>query len=196
VQEGVVFSKLQPGLATVLVAADGGVQVKTWQPSDDSLLEHMRYARQNGVPLIEYDPHTASGIPGDLVNLWGPGNWSGSAAEDLRTLRAGLCLQNAYGHRYLIYGYFSAATPSAMARVFQAYQCTYAMHLDMNALEHTYLALYVRSGPQIVVEHLRWTAVGIAVLGSYLTDAGAQATLARNNTELLQQLQSVHGLTA
>lgn len=154
VQEGVVFSKLHPGLATVFVAGDGRVQMKTWQSSDDNLLEHLHYARQNGVPLIEYDPHTASGVPGDLVNLWGPGNWSGSAGEDLRTLRAGLCLQNAYGHRYLIYGYFSAATPSAMARVFQAYQCSYAMHLDMNALEHTYLALYLRSGQQILVEHL------------------------------------------
>ena len=41
-----------------------------------------------------------------------------------------------------------------MARVFQAYQCSYAMHLDMNALEHTYLALYLRSGQQILVEHL------------------------------------------
>ncbi|MBS0421250.1 MAG: hypothetical protein JSR66_26315 [Proteobacteria bacterium] len=153
-EEGVVFSKLQPGLATVWVASDGRVQMKTWQPSDDNLLEHVRYARQNGVPLIEYEAHTAHGVPGELVNLWGPGNWSGSAGEDLRTVRAGLCLQNAYGHRYLIYGYFSAATPSAMARVFQAYQCTYAMHLDMNALEHTYLALYVRSGQQTLVEHL------------------------------------------
>jgi hypothetical protein len=49
---------------------------------------------------------------------------------------------------------FTAATPSAMARVFQAYQCQYAMLLDMNALEHTYLALYRRSGSQIVVDHL------------------------------------------
>jgi hypothetical protein len=28
------------------------------------------------------------------------------------------------------------------------------MHLDMNALEHTYLALYVREGKQMLVEHL------------------------------------------
>jgi hypothetical protein len=41
-----------------------------------------------------------------------------------------------------------------MARVFQAYGCRYAMHLDMNALEHTYLALYVRKGSSIIVEHL------------------------------------------
>ena len=41
-----------------------------------------------------------------------------------------------------------------MARVFQAYQCRYAMHLDMNALEHTYLAVYRREGDKLVVQHL------------------------------------------
>jgi hypothetical protein len=56
--------------------------------------------------------------------------------------------------RFLVYGYFSTATPSAMARVFQAYGCRYAMHLDMNALEHTYLALYAHRNGRIVVEHL------------------------------------------
>ena len=41
-----------------------------------------------------------------------------------------------------------------MARVFQAYRCRYAMHLDMNALEHTYLAVYVSQAGQLTVEHL------------------------------------------
>jgi hypothetical protein len=41
-----------------------------------------------------------------------------------------------------------------MARVFQAYHCRYAMHLDMNALEHTYLALYHRQGGHLKVQHL------------------------------------------
>ena len=41
-----------------------------------------------------------------------------------------------------------------MARVFQAYQCEYAMLLDMNALEHTYLALYRRTATGLVVDHL------------------------------------------
>ena len=41
-----------------------------------------------------------------------------------------------------------------MARVFQAYRCHYAMPLDMNALEHTYLATYRRVGSQLVVDHL------------------------------------------
>jgi hypothetical protein len=42
----------------------------------------------------------------------------------------------------------------------------------------------------------RWIALGVAVLGVYVTGAGAQSTLGHNNAELLQQLQSVHGLTA
>lgn len=154
VEQGVVFSKLQPGLATVLVTNEGRTDLRTWSLSDNTGLEQIRYARQNGVALIDYDAQRGLGVPGDFVNLWGPGNWSGSANEDLRTLRAGLCLQQREQRRYLIYGYFSAATPSAMARVFQAYGCRYAMHLDMNALEHTYLALYVRQGNQLAVEHL------------------------------------------
>jgi hypothetical protein len=154
VEQGVVFSKLQQGLSTVFATDDGKVDVRTWTLADNALLEHIRYARQNGVPLIEYDARRGLGVPGDSVNLWGPGNWSGSANEDLRTLRAGLCLQQREQRRYLIYGYFSGATPSAMARVFQAYGCLYAMHLDMNALEHTYLALYARRGDAMVVEHL------------------------------------------
>ncbi len=154
VEQGVVFSKLQPGLATVTVSDDGTVDMRTWSPPDDVQLEHVRYARQNGVPLIEYDSRLGRPVPGDLVNLWGPGNWSGSVNEDLRTLRAGLCLQETASRRFLIYGYFSAATPSAMARVFQAYHCRYALHLDMNALEHSYLALYVQRENQVLVEHL------------------------------------------
>ena len=105
------------------------------------------------MPLIEGGDQGA-GIPGPLVAQWGPGNWSGSADEQLRTVRAGLCLQSHGSRRFLIYGYFSTATPSAMARVFQAYRCQYAMHLDMNALEHTYLALYTRQEGRLLVQHL------------------------------------------
>ena len=93
IEEGVIFSKLQPGLATVLVMNDGAVDLKTWMPPDEAQLARVRYARQNGVPLIEFDAAHGTSMPGQFVNLWGPGNWSGSANEDLRTLRAGLCLQ-------------------------------------------------------------------------------------------------------
>ncbi|HEX4674692.1 MAG TPA: hypothetical protein VH209_05150 [Steroidobacteraceae bacterium] len=154
IQQGVTFSKLQPELASVLIMDDGTVDLRTWRASDRSSLPHIRDARQNGVPLIEYDAAKHTSATGKFVNLWGPGNWSGSAGEDLRSLRAGLCLQENGSHSFLIYGYFSAATPSTMARVFEAYHCRYAMHLDMNALEHTYLALYARRGNQRVVEHL------------------------------------------
>ena len=43
------------------------------------------------------------------------------------------------------------------------------MHLDMNALEHTYLALYLRSGSRISVEHL--------VQGMEVLDKNVGATL-------------------
>jgi hypothetical protein len=153
IEQGVVFSKLQPGLATLYVLDDGAVRMGTWSQADDRLLARIRYARQNGVPLVEPDP-TGAPAPGALVAKWGPGNWSGSATGELRAVRAGVCLQEAAGRRFLIYGWFSTATPSAMARVFQAYGCRYAMLLDMNALEHTYLAVYGRQGHQITVQHL------------------------------------------
>lgn len=153
IEQGAIFSKLQPGLATLLVSDSGQVSMKTWEREDDKELAHIRHARQNGVPLIEVG---ADGVsrPGPLVNRWGPGNWSGSSEEHLRTLRSGVCLQESAESRYLIYGYFSDATPSAMTRVFQAYGCRYAMHLDMNALEHTYLAVYTRNSGNRVVQHL------------------------------------------
>jgi hypothetical protein len=154
IEQGAVFSKLQPGLATVYVLDDGTVGMKTWAKQDDTLLPHLKAARQNGVPLIEAGSDPGEGVPGPLVAQWGAGNWSGSADEQLRTVRAGLCLQSNGSRRFLIYGYFSTATPSAMARVFEAYHCQYAMHLDMNALEHTYLALYTRQEGQLVVQHL------------------------------------------
>jgi len=144
VEQGTLFSTLQPGLATLYVTADGAVGMKTWTPQDNALLPSLRFARQNGVALIESEGADAAAVPGPLVARWGDGNWSGSADEKLRSLRAGACLIETETQRFLVYGYFSTATPSAMARVFQAYGCHYAMHLDMNAPEHTYLALYVR----------------------------------------------------
>jgi hypothetical protein len=105
--------------------------------------------------------------PGRLVNRWGPGNWSGSEDERLRTMRAAIALQKSAGRSFLIYAVFSDATPSAMARVFQAYGCSYAMLTDMNALEHTYLAVYRRSGAHLFVDHL---LKGMSVLDKSASD--------------------------
>lgn len=154
IEQGVVFSKLQPGLATITIQTDGLVDLTTWQPGDDSSLERIRDARQNGLALIDFDPATGVSSPGALVNQWGAGNWSGSVDERLRTLRGGACLQVTPARRFLIFGYFSTATPSAMARVFQAYGCRYAMQLDINALEHTYFAVYRREQGNLIVQHL------------------------------------------
>ncbi len=154
IEQGAILSKLQPELSTIFKLQDGTVAMKTWREQDNALLPQIVWARQNGVALLETDPDTGVGIPGPRVTQWGAGNWSGSAKAELRTLRAGGCIQEADGKRFLIYGYFSTATPSAMARTFQAYGCNYAMLLDMNALVHTYLALYVRVDGKVHLEHL------------------------------------------
>ncbi|WP_425053974.1 hypothetical protein [Psychromarinibacter sp. S121] len=148
-EHGVIYSKIWPGLSTVYVTQDGEIGMKTWTEEDNENLASMRFVRQNGVPLVE------DGRPGALVTQWGPGNWSGSANADLRTLRGGACLMKSENTNYLVYGYFSTATPSGMARSFQAYGCDYAMLLDMNALEHTYLGLYsFNDAGQIQVDHI------------------------------------------
>jgi hypothetical protein len=154
VEEGVILSTPQPDLATAVIWRDGTVELKTWTEADTLRLGDVRHARQNGVPIIEPDPDTGLGRPGELVRRWGDGNWSGSQDQKFRTLRAGLCLQDGPEGRFLIYGYFSSVTTSAMARVFQAYGCNYAMLLDMNALEHTYLAVYQMKGGTREVHHL------------------------------------------
>ena len=154
VESGAVLSKLQPGLATLFVLDDGRVEMKTWDEEDDAMLERIAFARQNGVPIVETDPESNDPIPGALVGRWALGNWSGSQDQRFRTLRAGACLQETDTRRFLVYGYFSGATPSAMARVFQSYDCRYAMLLDMNALEHTYLAVYDVQGSNLTVQHL------------------------------------------
>lgn len=145
---GVLFSRLWPNLATLYVTHDGEIGMRSWADEDADMLDELAFARQNGVPLIE------DGVPGDRVTSWGGGNWSGSAEANLRTLRAGACLRRAGGRPFLIYAYFSTATPSAMARTFQAYQCDYAMLLDMNSQELTYLAVYTREADEIETRHL------------------------------------------
>jgi len=154
-ENGVIFSKLQPDLSTIYVLHDGWADMKTWSEEDNHLLPRVRYARQNGVPIIEgFDQAHRMSVPGALVARWGEGNWSGSADKKLQTMRAGAALQEFQGRRFLIYAFFWSATPSAMARVFQAYQCSYALLLDMNALVHTYLAVYKRQGSNVYVQHL------------------------------------------
>jgi hypothetical protein len=145
---GVLFSRLWPNLATLYVTDTGEVGMRTWTEEDAGMLGDLVFARQNGVPLIE------DGVPGSRVTSWGGGNWSGSAEAQLRTLRAGACLRTIGDRPFLIYAYFSTATPSGMARTFQAYQCDYAMLLDMNSQELTYLAVYTRDEDEIETRHL------------------------------------------
>jgi hypothetical protein len=169
VEDGVVLSRLIPGLSTMIGRTDGTLELRTWTEGDEASLNTVVFARQNGMPIVETD---ASGntVPGRTIRSWGVGNWSGALvisrdpngqnqrSADLRTLRSGICMQTHAGHTWLIYGYFTAATPSAMARVFQAYGCSHAMMLDMNAPELAYAALYAQGeNGSIRVEHLNNT---------------------------------------
>jgi hypothetical protein len=154
-ESGVIFSALQPALATLYSLTSGRTEMGTWTEANNRLLPEIVSARQNGVPLIAgFDEAAKIAVPGSLVSRWGDGNWSGSINSKLRTLRAGTALQEAGKNRFLIYAVFTSATPSAMVRVFQAYRCRYAMQLDMNALELTYMALYTRKGTELHVQHL------------------------------------------
>ncbi len=94
IENGVVFSTLQPDLATIFVTNDGRIEMKTWTEADNKLLPTIRHARQNGVAIIDYDAAKKEGIPGSLVSNWMAGNWSGSVDSKQRALRAGICLQN------------------------------------------------------------------------------------------------------
>lgn len=153
---GVTFSRMIENLVTLYVTTDGEVGMKTWQEADNAMIPRLAYARQNGVPVVVRDPETGQTVPGDRVASWGGGNWSGSADAQLRTLRSGACLRESGGRQFLIYAYFSSVTPSAMARVFQAYNCDTAMLLDMNSPELTYMAVYRQNqnGDGLEADHL------------------------------------------
>ena len=157
-QNGVVLSRLWPGLSTLYMLDDGTIGMRTWTDSDtEELLPHLVFARQNGVPLVE------GGLPGEQVQSWGGGNWSGSAEANLRTVRSGVCLRRVEDREFLIYAYFSSATPSAQARTFQAYGCEYAMLLDMNSPELTYSAIYIQDeeDEEVEIEHLVTSMSGV-----------------------------------
>ena len=60
-----VFSKLQPGLATLYVLDDGAVAHEDLDAKPTTVCSpRIRYARQNGVPLVEPDPATGAPAPG------------------------------------------------------------------------------------------------------------------------------------
>ncbi|MFT4622430.1 MAG: hypothetical protein ACI8PZ_001086 [Myxococcota bacterium] len=160
IQDGIIHSKLQPGLATLVVFEPFQVEVVTWTEAHDAELDRVLHARQNGIPLVDTVDGEARVSP--LIANWRQGNWSGSATGESRTIRAGLCIQESERGRFLMYGYFTAATPKSMAKVFLGAGCTVAMHMDMNALEHTYAAVYDQDDKGAwKVAHLD---VGMAVL--------------------------------
>lgn len=153
IEDGVVMAKPNPGLATIAVKIDGSFSMRVWTEKDNAEIPQMRYLRQNGLPLIETDGN-GNGIPGAFVSNRNEGNWSGSAQGDNYTPRGAACLIEKGGEQMFVYAYFSAATPSAIARVFQAYGCKVAIHLDMNSPGQAYLALVNVAEKSVRPQHL------------------------------------------
>ena len=156
VENGVVLSKLQPGLATLFVLDDGRVDLDDVDrarttPCSRGFAMRARTASRSSSAIRD----SSSAVPGSRVRDWGPGNWSGSADSKLRTLRAGLCLQESQREalprlRLLLQRHAlgdGAGLPGLAAAVTPCI-------LDMNALEHTYLALYRTRGHRLVTQHL------------------------------------------
>lgn len=93
IENGVVFSRLQPGLATLFVRDDGKVEMTTWQEKDNALLPRVGHREQTACRSIEMDIASATAVPGRLVANWGAGDWSGSQDRKLRTMRSGVALR-------------------------------------------------------------------------------------------------------
>jgi hypothetical protein len=154
IQEGTVLATMSTGLATLIIYNDGNVTLKVWQDEDNRTMGLIRYARQNGVPIVYTEDGKIKPSPYVKSSQRFYGNWSGSAEGKLQTPRSGICLSENNGSQFLIYGFFSTGTPSAMARVFQAYNCKVAMHLDMNNPEWAYFGLLSKVNSQdFIVEH-------------------------------------------
>lgn len=162
-EKGVVMSTLVPNLASILIAADGSLDIKTWTLADIARLPTLRDVRQNGIPIIDTDPLTGEGFPRKEVGSWGGGNWSGSGDHPprLKTPRTSACLVRNGDHRFLVISYFSSHTPTEMARVLQAYRCEYAIHLDMNSPLFSYMSLFTTAPDgSFDVEHLSTSMAG------------------------------------
>jgi len=144
-ENGVMLVTPSEGLATVIMYKDGSVDLKRWTAKDNELLPFIKHIRQNGVPLIHRDDN-GQGVPGKLVKHWSKGNWSGSAQKQLRAPRGAACIIETPLENYMVYAYFSGATPSAIARVFQAYGCNFAIHLDLNSPGQAYASLFNTQG--------------------------------------------------
>lgn len=143
-QQGVVLSRLWPGLASASILPDGRLDLFTWPADGDSRLPEFLHIRQNGLPLIEGVDPAGMPVPGEYVKDWKGGAWSGNIEGQQLTIRMGMGIQKHGGRSRLLLGYFTGATPNAMARVFQAYHCAYAMHLDMNSRSLCHTALITR----------------------------------------------------
>lgn len=144
IEDGVVLTKLRPGLATLYTTADGTIAMDNWagQPTSPLL-----FARQNGIPIVD------KGVAGKRLEDRSA-SWSTGVDGNPRTARGGACLIEGE-RRFLVYAYFSAAVPRTMADVFTAYGCRTAMLLDMSRAALAYAAIHGPEGHETLTQAMR-----------------------------------------
>ena len=93
IENGVVFSKLQAGLATIFVLDDGSVEMKTWTEARQQTAGADQTCAPKRRPGYRIRQGFAIARARRFGKPWGPGNWSGSEEVKLRTMRSGAALQ-------------------------------------------------------------------------------------------------------
>ena len=133
VQNGVVFSKLQPGLATLVTYKDGKTDILEWPENAAALATKVKDARQNATPVISgRDPKTGLGIPGNTVGGkdFISRNWTNDV--DDKRMRSGACMLQSGTDEHLVFAYLPSGTVKDLAEVFGSYGCRSGMQLDEN----------------------------------------------------------------
>jgi hypothetical protein len=144
VEDGVVLTKLRPGLATLYSTVEGRIALDSWagQPASPLL-----FARQNGIPILD------NGVAGRRLEDRSA-SWSTGPDGNPRTARGGACIIEGE-QRFLVYAYFSSAVPRTMADVFAAYGCRTAMLLDMSRAALAYAAIHSAEGHEPLTRAMR-----------------------------------------
>lgn len=158
IENGVELEPLSSKLATLSIHKNGYVDISEW-PEDPIAQATKRKttvsARQNGVMVIQ------NGEPTPFINQRYAGAWSGDVKGRLQTLRSAVCIQHKDNKRYLLFLALTAATPSALARTMQAYQCEDGFQLDMNAHVFVYNTIFrlnrhKKVKMQLLHEEMQW----------------------------------------
>ena len=168
---------MQPGLATLVISADGRVDVKTWSAEDSRALPTIRYARQNGVPLRRARRRSRGSRTVRFAIALGRGQLVGqrqSRSADAALVRVPHGTQRASSSGIRLFLVGDSERDGARAAGLRLQKAP--LHLDMNNPAWAYFGLWSNEGGRYVVEH---PAAGMASKDSVLSIAGRPTAVPR-----------------